>query len=147
MLSSLVGNSPEGDFKNALYPAFYLYSNNSRGTALDVYVNCDRYDNSVFKQIPYLDVTAVLNDSTKNLVVNVVNRHEANAITSHVVLQSGEFNGKATVKEVNAEAITSSNTRTREDVAIATKEIQFQDNKITYAFPAHSFTQLLIPIK
>lgn len=25
MLSSLVGNSPEGDFKNALYQAFFLY--------------------------------------------------------------------------------------------------------------------------
>jgi alpha-L-arabinofuranosidase len=36
MLSSLVGNSPEGDFKNALYQAFYLYSNNSHGTSLEV---------------------------------------------------------------------------------------------------------------
>jgi alpha-N-arabinofuranosidase len=43
MLSSLVGNSPEGDFKNSLYQAFYLYSNNSRGTALDVYSDCERH--------------------------------------------------------------------------------------------------------
>ena len=31
MLSSLVGNSPDGDFKNALFHAFYLYSNNCHG--------------------------------------------------------------------------------------------------------------------
>ena len=76
MLSSLVGNSPDGDYKNALYQAFYLYSNNARGTALDVYADSEKYSNKVFNDIPYLDVTAVFNDSAKTLVVNVVNRRE-----------------------------------------------------------------------
>jgi alpha-N-arabinofuranosidase len=147
MLSSLVGNSPEGDFKNALYQAFYLYSNNSHGTALDVYVGCEKYDNPVFKDVPYLDVTAVLNDSAKTLIVNVVNRHETNALVSDVVLQSGEFAGNATVKQINAETVTSANTRTNEAVAITSKQIQFQGNKISFSFPAHSFTQLLISLK
>ncbi len=39
MLSSLAGNSPDGDFKNALFHAFYLFSNNCHGTALDVYTS------------------------------------------------------------------------------------------------------------
>ena len=147
MLSSLVGNSPEGDFKNALYQAFYLYSNNSRGTSLDVYVGCDTYDNPVFKRVPYLDVTAVLNDAAKTLVVNVVNRQETTALASDIVLQSGEYTGNATIKEINAESVTSTNTRTREAVAITSKEIQFNGNKISYSFPAHSFTQMLIPVK
>jgi alpha-N-arabinofuranosidase len=147
MLSSLVGNSPEGDFKNALYQAFYLYSNNSHGASLDVYVGCEKYDNKVFNDIPYLDVTAVLNDSAKSLIVNVVNRHETNALAADVVLQSGEYTGTATVKQINGEAVTSTNTRTREAVAITTKEIQFQGNKISFSFPAHSFTQMLIPVK
>jgi alpha-L-arabinofuranosidase len=147
MLSSLVGSSPEGDFKNALYQAFYLYSNNARGTALEVYVDCDKYSNTVFSDIPYLDVTAVLNDSAKALVVNVVNRHESKALASDIVLQSGEFAGNATVKEVNAETVTSANTPRREAVAIASKEIQFSGNKISYTFPAHSLTQMLIPVK
>jgi len=86
MLSSLVGHSPKGDFPNALYQAFYLYSNNARGTALDVYVACDQYRNRIFNDIPYLDVTAVWSDSTKMVVVNVVNRHEQNALTTDVVL-------------------------------------------------------------
>jgi alpha-N-arabinofuranosidase len=147
MLSSLVGNSPEGDFKNALYQAFYLHSNNSHGTALDVYVGCEKYDNKVFNDIPYLDVTAVLNESAKTLIVNVVNRHETNAMACDVVLQSGEFTGSATVKQINAETVASANTRTRESVAITSKEFQFQGNKINFNFPAHSFTQMLIPVK
>ena len=147
MLSSLVGNSPEGDFKNALYQAFYLYSNNSHGTALDVNVGCEKYDNKVFNDIPYLDVTAVLNDSTKTLIVNVVNRHETNALGSDIVLQSGEFTGSATVSQINAETVAPANPRTRDAVAVTSKEMQFQGNKISYSFPAHSFTQMLIPVR
>jgi alpha-L-arabinofuranosidase len=79
--------------------------------------------------------------------VNVVNRHEQNALTANVVLQSGAFTGSATINEINAEAVNSTNTRTREAVAISTKEIQFQGNTISYDFPAHSFTQMLITIK
>lgn len=147
MLSSLVGNSADGDFKSALYQPFYLYSNNARGTALDVYVDCQKYENRIFKDIPYLDVTAVLNDSGKMVVINVVNRHETKALTSNVVLQSGEPSGSATIHEINAEAVNSANTKAREAVAIATKEIPFKGNTISYSFPAHSFTQMLIPVK
>jgi alpha-L-arabinofuranosidase len=147
MLSSLVGISPEGDFKNPLYQSFYLYSNNSHGTALDVYVNCEKYSNKVFPDIPYLDATAVLNDSAKTLIINVVNRNETNAMASDIILQSGDFTGNATLKQINAESVTATNTRTQENVSIATKDIQFQGNKISYSFPAHSFTQMLIPLK
>jgi alpha-L-arabinofuranosidase len=147
MLSSLVGNSPEGDFKNALYHAFYLYSNNSHGTSLDVYVGCEKYNNRVFNDIPYLDVTAVLNDSTKTLTVNVVNRHEANALASEIVLQSGEFTGSATVKQINAKGIGSANPTNRNAVAITSKEIELQGSKLSYSFPAHSFSQMLLPVK
>jgi len=147
MLSSLVGTAPDGDFKNALFLAFSLYSNNCLGTSLDVYSDCETYSNNIFNDIPYLDVTAVLNDAAKTLVVNVVNRHETNALASDVVLQSGEFTGHATIKEVNGSAVTATNTKTQQGVTIASKEIQFQGNKMSYSFPAHSLTQMLIPLK
>jgi len=147
MLSSLVGNSPDGDYKNALYQTFYLYSKNARGTSLDVYADSAKYSNKAFNDIPCLDVTAVIDDSSKILVVNVVNRNETNSIPSDIVLQSGEFAGSAAVKEVNGESVLSTNTKTREAVAIATKEIQFSAHNIKYGFPAHSFTQMLIPVK
>jgi alpha-N-arabinofuranosidase len=153
MLSSLVGYSPDGDFKNALFQAFYLYSNNCHGTSLDVYTSCEKYSNNVFKEIPYLDVTAVLNDSTKMLVVNIVNRHETNAIMTNVVLQTGDFTGSAKVNEVNGKITTLStprtlNTPSTEDaVSVVTRDIKFKGNTINYSFPAHSLTQLQIPVK
>jgi alpha-N-arabinofuranosidase len=155
MLSSLAGYSPNGDFKNALFHAFYLYSNNCNGTSLNVYTSCEKYSNNIFKDIPYLDATAVVNDSTKILVLNVVNRYETKDIQADVVLQTGEFTGSAKVNEVNGKIIAQSNTRPNpntppnpeETVSSVTRDIKFKGNTISYSFPAHSFTQLLIPVK
>lgn len=154
MLSSLAGYSPSGDYKNALYHAFYLYSNNCHGTSLNVYTSCEKYSNKVFKDIPYLDVTAVLNDSTKLLVLNVVNRHETKDIQTDVVLQTGEFTGSAKVYEVNGKIVAQSTARpdpnaprTEDTVSSVSRDIKFKGNTIGYTFPAHSFTQFMIPVK
>jgi alpha-N-arabinofuranosidase len=154
MLSSLAGNSPGGVFKNAVFHAFYLYSNNCFGTSLDVHTKCETYSNTVFKDIPYLDVTAVLNDSTKTLVVNVINRHETKDIRTDVIMQTGEFTGMAKVFEVNGKVVAQSAARpdpnaprTEEPVNSVTRDIKFKGNTINYNFPAHSLTQLIIPVK
>lgn len=146
-LTSLVGSSPDGDYKNTLFYPFYLYSQNCQGISLDVFTNCEKYSNDIFKDIPYLDVTAALNESAKEVVVNVVNKHETKAITTDIVLQSGDYTGSAKANEINGETINSTNTKTKEDVKIVTKDIKFKGNTIRYSFPAHSITQFQIAIK
>jgi alpha-N-arabinofuranosidase len=81
------------------------------------------------------------------LVVNVVNRHEANAITADVVLQSGDFAGSAKVNEVNGKIPVPGDPRAKEAVNSITNDIKFKGNTIKYSFPAHSLTQLMIPFK
>ena len=147
MLSNLVGSSPDGDFKNALFQTFYLYSNNCHGTSLDVYTNCEKYNNKIFNEIPYLDVTAVLNESAKMLVINVVNRHETNSIPADIVLQTGNFTGVAKANKLNGKSLTARTTKTEEVVSVSTRDLKFKDNTISYSFPAHSFTQFEIPVK
>jgi alpha-N-arabinofuranosidase len=147
MITSLVGNSPEGDFKNSLFYTFSLYSNHALGTSLDVKTICDAYDNDIFQDIPYLDVTAVLNDSAKKVIINVVNRHETHAIETDIDLQTGAYTGKATVNLINAENIDAQNTGTEQPIKIKTDEVSFKGNSIRHSFPAHSFTQIEIPYK
>jgi alpha-N-arabinofuranosidase len=146
MLSSLVGHSPEGNYKNSLFMAFYLYSNNCHGTALDVSTRCETYSNEIFDDIPYLDVSAAINESARMLILNVVNRHETDAIETEVILQTGEFTGNATVHAVNGETLDATNTREKQEVQIATDDIKFQGNTIRYTFPAHSLTQIEVPV-
>ena len=147
MLSSLVGNSTEGDFKNATFNAFYLFSNYCHGTALNVYASSEKYSNNVFNEIPYLDVTAVLNESSKVLIINVVNRHETNAIPANILLQTGSFTGTATARELNGKSLTARSTRTEPAVEVNSRELRFKGNSIEYSFPAHSFTQIQVAQK
>ena len=110
-----------------------------------MHTTCETYDNEIFKKIPYLDVTAVLNDSAKKVIVNVVNRHETKDIETQIELQTGEFTGKATIHLVNAENVDDRNTRADQPIGIQTEQIGFKGNSIGHAFPAHSFTQIEIP--
>ena len=146
-LSSLVGITPAGAYKTSLYYPFYLYSNHCRGTALEVYTRCEKYTNKVFKDIPYLDVTAVLNESGGTLVVNVVNRSETEAIPASVELQSGAYTGKGQVHLINADSLEATNTATAEKVRIETSDLEFTGNRISHTFPAHSLTQLEIAVQ
>jgi alpha-N-arabinofuranosidase len=147
MISNLVGNSPEGDFKNSLFLTFYLYSNNAVGTSLDVYTDCEEYGNEIFSHIPYLDVSAVMNEKAGKMIINVVNRHEANAIETTIELQSGTYTGKAAVSLINAETLDARNSIAEQPVKIRTETVSFKGNAIMHSFPAHSFTQMEIPLK
>ncbi len=147
MITALAGSSPEGDYRNTLFYPFYLYSHNCKGVSLDVYTSSEKYNSDVFRDVPYLDVTASLNEPGKEVVINVVNRHETKAIATDILLQSGNYTGTAKANEVNGETINSTNTKTKEDVKIVTKDVKFTGNSIRYTFPPHSFTQFQIPLK
>lgn len=145
-LTGLVGNSPDGDFKNTLFYPFYLYSRNSLGTSLDVYTNCEKYKTELFRDIPYLDVSASLNEAIRSVVVNVINKNETRTIPADIILQSGEYTGNAKAHEINGATLSSTNTKTQEDVKIVTRDVRFKGNTISYTFPAHSLTQIVIPV-
>lgn len=147
MLSNMVGYSPEGACRNATFEAFWLYTSNCSGTSLDVRTSCDKYSNEIFREIPYLDVTAVLNSESRDLVINVVNRHETDAIETDIVMQTGEFTGTARVNEVNGKITDPANPRAEEPVKTISSDIRFRGNTIRYSFPAHSFTQIIVPLK
>jgi alpha-N-arabinofuranosidase len=147
MLTSLAGSAPDGDYKNSSFHTFSLFSNNCIGTSLDVYTNCEKFSNNVFTDVPYLDVTAVLNEDSKVLVVSVVNRHETNAIPGNIIMQTGVFTGSAKVSELNGKNLTARSTKTEPAVTVNTREVKFTGNTINYSFAAHSLTQIEIPVK
>jgi alpha-N-arabinofuranosidase len=62
-------------------------------------------------------------------------------------LQTGNFTGVAKTTELNGKSLTSATTRTEEAASLSTREVKFKGNTINYSFPAHSFTQLEIPVK
>lgn len=151
LMTSLLGRDRQtGEtFKTPLFYMFRMYSNNCLDKSLDVFVDCDTFETSDFyKDIPYLDVTSVYDEKTKNLFVNVVNRRENEAIEAEITNITGSLSSKATASEINSEDIRTMYTIDKEDQYVpVTKQLAVKENKITHSFPAHSFTQIKLKIE
>jgi alpha-N-arabinofuranosidase len=145
--------SEEGMFKQTIYYPLQLFANQVKGTSLDVYVDCDTYDTDEFfiglgesttiqKDVPYLDVSATYDNG--ELIVCVVNRHKDKAIETDLFSQEGLFDGDFEVYEVNGPDVKAENDfgiTTVETVQKPSLKVK-KSNKITYAFPPHSFTMI-----
>jgi len=149
MLTSLLGNDKEkGTFKTPLFYIFKSFSNNCRGKSVDTYVECDTFNTDLYKGIPCLDVTSVYSKETGNLIINVVNRHKDKAITADIISESGEFTFKAEAALVAGNTLNDAFTYDRQSQYIPeTKVINTDKNRISYSFPAHSFTQIKVEIR
>ena len=148
MMTSLLSTDREnGSFKSPLFYTFKLFSNNCRGNSIDTYVQCDTFNTEKYKGIPFLDVTSTYSEGTKTVYINVVNRHKDKAIAADILSSSGNFEGKAEISLLNAASIEEPfSFDKREQYMPETKEIKTNGNKITYSFPAHSFTQIKVKV-
>lgn len=141
-----------GMFKQTIYYPLQLFANNAYGTSLDVLVDCKKYKTSKFfiglgekttqqNNVPYLDVSATYLEG--EIVLNVVNRNKDEFITTDIFSQNGAFSGNFKVFEVNGPDIKSGNDFNKEIIKTVEKpSLHVNGNKITYAFPPHSFTML-----
>lgn len=148
-----------GMFKQTIYYPLQLFANNVYGTSLDVTVDSETYNTDEFfiglgeskaklKDVPYLDVSATHNKDTDEVVISVVNRHKDKAITTDILAQTGQFNGNFEVYEVNGPDIKAKNDFGKETVNTKkNKDIKAKGTKMTYTFPAHSFTMIKGKIK
>ena len=149
MLTSLLGSDKEkGTFKTPLFHIFKSFSNNCRGKSVDTYVECDTFNTDLYKGIPYLDVTTVYSKETSNIIINVVNRHKDKSITADIISASGEFTAKAEATLVAGNILNDAFTYDKQSQYIpVTKVINTDKNRISYSFPAHSFTQIKVEIR
>ena len=67
----------KGMFLQTIYYPLQLFANNSKGKALELFVDSPKYKSKRFDDVPYLDASAAYDNGT--LVLNVVNRHRDQA--------------------------------------------------------------------
>ncbi|SDM31343.1 alpha-N-arabinofuranosidase [Catalinimonas alkaloidigena] len=142
----------QGMFKQTIFYPLALFANHVRGTSLDVFVDCDTYDTNEFfiglgestttqTDVPYLDVSATYQDG--EVVLCVMNRHKDKAITTDILSQQGNFSGNFEVYEVNGPDVKAQNDFGKETVKTVKKDnLKAKGQKMTYTFPAHSFTMI-----
>lgn len=130
-------------------PTFYplaLFANNCFGTSIDTYVDCDTYEAGEFEEVPYLDVSTAYNEETNEMIINVVNRHLEDAITTDIISQHGEFARTGTAYEVNGDDVKIRNSKDEVNVQTTEKSFDAGGEEFTYTFPAHSFTMLKVKL-
>jgi alpha-N-arabinofuranosidase len=148
-MTSLLSSEPKkGTYKSPLFYTFKLFSNNCRGNSIDTYVECDTFNTEKYKGIPYLDVTSVYSKETNTVFINVINRHKDKAIAADIINNSGMFSGKAEASLINSESLQDLFTFDKQGQYLpVVKEFQTDNNKISWSFPPHSFTQIKIAVK
>jgi alpha-N-arabinofuranosidase len=93
-------------------------------------------------------VTSVYSNQTNSLMINVVNRHKDEDISTEIINSSGTFLANASVSEINSDDIHAVYTFNKQEQYIpAVKELAVKGNKFIYSFPAHSFTQIILKIR
>jgi alpha-N-arabinofuranosidase len=130
----------KGLFLQTIYYPLQLFANNSRGKALELFVDAPKYKTKQFDEVPYLDSSAAYDNGT--LVLNVVNRHPDQALDTEFEIQDKQFSGPVEVAEVNGPDIKSENNFDSTTVQTVKRSATATGRKLRYRFPPHSYTML-----
>jgi alpha-N-arabinofuranosidase len=149
MMTSLLSNDQAtgATYKSPVFYAFKLFTNNCVGKSVDAFVQCDTFSVGKFSNIPYLDVTSVLSEDGRTVYVNVVNRHKDKSITAEVSNSGSPFTGKAQASLITGELGAFFTSAKQSEYLPKVEAIDVRNGKLTYSFPAHSFTQLSFKLK
>src|SRR2546422_593858 len=88
--------SPNAMFLQTIYFPMKLYRRQCGALALRSDTESPTFSLKSFKNVPYLDASATLDDAPKVLSVAVVNRHQTQPIRTTCVVQNARLRGQAT---------------------------------------------------
>lgn len=132
--------SDDGMFLQTIYYPLQLFAANSKGKALELYVESPVYASRRFGEVPYLDISAAYDNGS--LVLNVVNRHKDQPITADFELEDKQFGGPVAITEVNGSDIKAENNFGSTKVKATGTTGTAQGKKLTHTFAPHSYTML-----
>ena len=130
----------QGMFLQTIYYPLQLFAANTRGQALETFVDCPAYDSKHFGKTAYLDVSTSLNERV--VTMNVVNRHLDQDVEAEIEVQDGAFGGAFEVQVVTGPDIKSENDFGKTTVKAEKSSITASGNKLRHRFPPHSYTML-----
>jgi alpha-N-arabinofuranosidase len=133
-----------GMFLQTIYYPLQLFSNNSRGKALDVFVDAPKYTIERFGDVPYLDTSAAYNNGT--LVLNVVNRRQDQPVEARIEAEDKQFTGEVEVVEVNGPDLKAENNFDSTNVKPARRSLGASGKALGFTFAPHSYTMLKVKL-
>ena len=96
---------------------------------------------------PYLTCNASLSEDGKRLSLMVVNRNVSEPITARVELAPFAAAAEGTAWTLNGPAVDATNETDAETVGLSERQFAIADQALSFTFPAHSFTALVVPAR
>ena len=148
-LPAIVTNEEGGLYVNPIFLAFKLYTNYTGDLLLGSATESPVYQASEkvgVGEVPYLDCSATLREETGELALAVINRHEEKAISTDLIIKGFVPAKEAKVIILNAPEVTTANDFNEpENVKLRETSLHITGSRLTYIFPAHSVTVILLP--
>ena len=137
-------SNDKGIYLQTIYYPLQLFAANSKGRALELFVDSPKYKSARFDDVPYLDISGAYNNGS--LVLNVVNRHRDQAIEAEIQAEDKQFSGDVAVSEVNGPDIKAENDFGKNPVKTAERSVTAEPRSLRYSFPPHSYTMLKVKL-
>jgi len=134
----------KGLYLQTIFYPLQLFANNVKGNSLTVLSEGPTYKSARFPVVPYIDSSAALDGNA--LVVNIVNRHQTDALDVTIALEDKRFAGAASVAEVNGPDIKAMNDFGSSPVGTKTRSQAANGNSLTLRVAAHSYTQVRVTL-
>ena len=128
--------------KETIYWPFVMQVEHSGNISIDAWVSCDTFTiQEKGLELPFLDVSATLNEEDKKLFISVVNRHKDRDIETCIKVQEGKIASEGHVHVLHHEDPHAMNTYEEpENVKPETLHTSGLSNSFNWTFPAHSYT-------
>jgi alpha-N-arabinofuranosidase len=134
----------QGMFLQTIYYPLALFANNTKGKALELFVESPKYTSKRYGEIAHLDTSAGYDNGT--LVLNVVNRHKDQTVEAEFELEDKQFSGGVEIAEVSGPDLKTENTFGSTAIQTASHTMTARGSKLRYRFPAHSYTMLKVKL-
>jgi alpha-L-arabinofuranosidase len=130
----------KGLFLQTIYYPLQLFADNTKGKALELFVDSPKYKCARYDDVPYVDVSAAWENGS--LVLNVVNRHETQPIEITFEAEDKQFSGPVSVSEVNGPDIKAENDFGKTTVQVAGRSATPEGRNLRFRAAPHSYTML-----
>ena len=135
-------SNDKGIYLQTIYHPLALFANHTKGKALQLFVDSPKYKTRRFDDVPYLDVSAALDNG--QLVLNAVNRHPDQSLAADFELEDKQFSGPVAVSEVTGPNTKSENDFDKTTVKTVERSATAEARRLRYTFPPHSYTMLKV---
>jgi alpha-L-arabinofuranosidase len=130
----------QGLFLQTIYYPLQLFANNVKGNSLQLLINSPTYKSKRFDAVPMIDASGAIDGNS--LVLNVVNRHQDQAMDVMIGLEDKTFSGSVGVSEVNGPDIKAMNDFGKTLVSAQSRTVNASGASLNYSFPPHSHTMI-----